>query len=90
MTEYQYGRVAETLGPKLKACPACGEVGRWILLDGFLLVPVHSTPRTTVLADSVIPTVMVSCTNCGLIQPHNVHTLGLSEVLGIPKAGEAF
>lgn len=90
MTEYQYGKVAEALGPKLRACPVCGAEHSWLLLDGYHLLPIHSTPQTTVGADSVIPTVMVSCMNCGLIQTHNTHVLGVSEVLGIPKPGEAF
>jgi len=76
--------------PKTEALPRV-RAGRHLgLLDGFHLISVHSSPQTTLPPDSVIPTVMISCSNCGLVQYHNVHTLGVSEVLGIPAAGEAF
>lgn len=87
MTEHQYGEVTKALGPKLKLCPTCSQENSLILVDGFHLVPIHSSPRTTIAADSVIPTVVVTCTNCGHLQYHNVHIIGVAEVLGIPPVG---
>ena len=90
MTEHQYGEVKKALGPKLRLCPACQQEGTLLLVDAFHLVQMHASPRTTVKADSVIPTVVVTCTNCGNLQYHNVHMLNVATVLGIPPAGEAF
>lgn len=38
-------------------------------------------------ANYVVPCVMATCTNCGLTELYNVHTLGIAAILGVPPAG---
>jgi len=49
----------------------------------------HDAAASSDEARSVMPCVILSCSNCGLIQFHNVHKIGVAEVLGIPPPGEA-
>jgi hypothetical protein len=84
MTPYQLEKVHAALADKLKPCPGCGVPETLIVMDKYLLVPLHDTPSSTTAAASVMPCVVLCCSNCGQVQTHNIHKLGVADFLGIP------
>jgi len=42
---------------------------------------------TIFTASYVVPCVMSTCTNCGMTELYNVHTLGIAAIVGVPPAG---
>jgi len=88
-TPYQLERIREALNQKiLRPCPVCGQESTRTIYDDYHMLSLSVSPTTTQLAQNVIPCVVVVCSNCGFVELHNVHVLGLAEVLGIPKPGE--
>lgn len=87
-TPHQDQKIRDSLGPKLRACPVCGLEGTWILYDKYHLLQLQSVPTTMVYPESVVPCVVIFCKNCGNVQMHSVHALGIAEVLGIPSPGK--
>jgi hypothetical protein len=89
MTPYQLERAHEALSGKVHACPSCRVPETFVVSDKFFMMGMHESPTTTTPASNVMPCLALICNNCGLIQIHNVHVLGLAEVMGIPNPGEA-
>jgi len=89
LTQYQVQKIYEALSSKVKPCPSCGERESFVILEKVFLMNLHDAAASSDEARSVMPCVILSCSNCGLIQFHNVHKIGVAEVLGIPPPGEA-
>jgi hypothetical protein len=89
MTPYQLQRAYDALNGKVHACPACNLPLTFIVSDKFFMMGIHDSPTTTTVPTRVMPCFILTCSNCGHIQLHNVHALGLAEVMGIPNPGEA-
>jgi len=58
-----------------KACARCGH-GNFTLLDGYFNPTVTEDFKTVSLAGTTVPTVVVYCTNCGVMYQHALGVLG--------------
>ena len=89
LTAYQIQKIYEALSSKVKPCSSCGERESFVILNKVHLLELRDSPSSTEEAYSIVPCVVLTCSNCGHVQLHNVHRIGVAEVLGIPAPGEA-
>ena len=80
LTDEQLEAIIKALNSKIKGCSACGAQSMWApITDGIVALPMMHMPFRTV------PCVAIFCQNCGHVQLHNVFTLGLDRMLGVPR-----
>lgn len=78
LKEEEKNRIARILSERMNhfTCPVCGR-GNLTLLDGYSSQGIGDDYQNIVLADKIIPYVMLVCNNCGFISHHALGTLGL-------------
>lgn len=78
MVRYDKDEIARILTERIGhfKCPVCVK-GQLSLLDGYSSQGISDDYQNTMLADKIIPHVMLVCNNCGFISHHALGTLGL-------------
>ncbi len=81
LTEEQKKKIIDTLSTKkaVNACPRCGKTA-FTLVDGIFNQTVQSNIKSISLGGISIPTVIVSCDNCGFLSQHSIGVLGLLDL----------
>jgi hypothetical protein len=87
MTADQLGKVVATMQEKAnRPCEACGE-SDWRVAPHFVLIQGQSKPSAPYRPETLLPSIITICGNCGNTQFFNVHPLGLAKLLGFPPPG---
>ena len=70
-------RIIQALNSKgvNKPCPRCGNLHFNVVAE--TSIPVNSNPAIISADTTVVPTVIVACTNCGFVTQHALGALGL-------------
>lgn len=58
-----------------KPCPRCGHLNFGVV--GETSIPILSDPSVLVVEDSVVPTAIVACNNCGFVTQHALGALDI-------------
>ena len=85
LTPEQVQKIRERLAPYMQQCPICKKEGTLQVLPGLVFFRFFQKPG---MSFGVGPAVVLSCSNCGNIQFHNVHLIGLAKELEIPPPSE--
>lgn len=70
--------------PQFGRCVICGQAN-WSLQDGFVTPTLQSNLKSVTLGGTVLPSIALTCSNCGNTHLLNVIVLGLRDLLD--KAG---
>jgi hypothetical protein len=71
--------ITERMGPSL-VCPMCRK-GPWSLAEGYVTLLLQDSALNLKLSGPALPTVSITCQNCGYTALLNLYVLGLSDLV---------